>query len=183
MENNMNNKNFFIMIILSTLLSCGHYPQENYKTVDSVDLERYVGKWYVIENIPTMFEKDAFNAVEEYSLIKNKEGENEIAINFYYNKSSFDGEKKSYPQKGLIFNDNSKAHWKIKIPWIPVTFDYLILDIAPDYKWTVVGVPSQNYVWIMSREKNLDQEIVNELKNKLKERGYDITKMQVVPQN
>ena len=38
------------------------------KTVDQVDIDRFMGPWYVIANIPTFLEKGAHNAVETYSL-------------------------------------------------------------------------------------------------------------------
>ena len=36
--------------------------------VKQVDLDRFMGDWYVIANIPTFIEKDAYNAIETYRL-------------------------------------------------------------------------------------------------------------------
>ncbi|EQC46158.1 lipocalin family protein [Bacteriovorax sp. Seq25_V] len=170
------------MVKLITLLllisSCSHYTAEELRTVEYIDTNKYQGKWYVIENIPTMFEIGAHNATETYMF----DGDN-IKIDFKYNADSFDGEIKSYPQKGEVFNKDTNAHWKIKIPWIPWKFDYLVIDIAKDYSWCVVGVPSKNYVWIMARDKTIPAETLTGIRSRLKEIGYDISKLEQVPQN
>ena len=60
------------------------------KTVDYVDIDRFMGAWYVIANIPTFLEKEAYKAVETYSL--NDDGT--IATKFTFRKSGFDGKAK-----------------------------------------------------------------------------------------
>ena len=59
--------------------------------VDYVDLERFMGKWYVIASIPTLLERDIFNAVEAYQLMED----GTISTTFKFRKNGFDGQKKS----------------------------------------------------------------------------------------
>ena len=159
------------------LTSCSMFEKQDFSSVDYLDPTKYEGTWYVIENIPTFFEDDAYNSVERYTFKEDK-----IEIDFTMRKGSPTGEIKSYPQKGEIYNKKTNAHWKIKIPWIPWKFDYLVTDIAPDYSWVVVGVPNKNYVWIMSRKPTLDEKTLIPIRKRLKESGYDISKLQKVPQ-
>ena len=56
-------------------------------TVAKVDLERYMGEWYVIANIPTSYEKGAYNALESYRL--NPDGT--MATTFTCRTGGFDG--------------------------------------------------------------------------------------------
>ena len=57
------------LTVLLTILLAGCAANEaEMKTVDYVDLERFMGDWYVIANIPTFLEKGAHNAVENYAL-------------------------------------------------------------------------------------------------------------------
>ncbi len=167
---------FLAMITLLT--GCSHYTKEELKTVDYVDTTKYQGKWYVIENIPTIFETGAHNATETYQF-----NGKDISIDFKYHADKFDGEIKSYPQKGEIFNTTTNAHWKIKIPWIPWKFDYLVIDLASDYSWCVVGVPSKNYVWIMSKSKMIKEAELLKIRERLKANGYNTSKLQKVPQS
>lgn len=66
-------------------------------TVDNVDLNRFMGDWYVIASIPTFIEKDAFNAVESYRL----DDDGTVATKFKFNKGSFDGPIPEHPDGAI----------------------------------------------------------------------------------
>ena len=147
------------------------------KTVASVDLDRFVGKWYVNAGRFTFLENGAHNPIEEYSWAENREY---IKVDFRFNKDSFDGKIKRIPQKAYIFNKETNAHWKIKLLWI-LKLDYLVIALAPDYSWTVVGIPSQKYVWIMSKDPHMSEESLTQIIEKLKELKYDHTNIVRAP--
>lgn len=147
-------------------------------TVERVEIPRFMGKWYVIANIPTSPEKGAFNATEAYTWNAEKET---IDVEFKFNKDGFDGKEKSIPQTAWIHNQTTKAEWRVRPIW-PLKFAYLIVDLAPDYTDTIVGVPDRSHVWIMSREPHMKESRYNELVSKVKNFGYDISKLERVPQ-
>ena len=94
---------FYILILLSiTLTNCNDRSDfkstETMKTVNYVDLEKYMGDWYVIANIPTFIEKNATNAIESYKL--SSDGIIHTTFSFY--KGSPEGEKKYIAQKVLF---------------------------------------------------------------------------------
>ena len=148
------------------------------KTVDHVDLQRFMGNWYVIANIPTYFETEANNAIETYRWNEPKQ---RIDVDYKHHEKTPDGPLKSYPQKAFVYNETTNAEWRVQPLW-PFKFAYLIVDLAPDYAWTVIGVPSRSHVWIMARKPKLDDSILNSLKTKLAARGYDMGKLRIVPQ-
>jgi apolipoprotein D and lipocalin family protein len=78
-----------VTLAVVTLGGCAAKGPEM-KTVEHVDIDRFMGPWYVIANIPTFLEKEAYNAVEIYSL--NDDGT--IATNFTFRKGGFDGKAK-----------------------------------------------------------------------------------------
>lgn len=167
-------KLFVVTILILNFLGCSSM---NYtKTVSSVDMEKFMGKWYVIGGRFTYFEKGAHNAIEKYVW---NEKENRIDISFTFNADSFDGKVKSIPQKGWIHNAKTNAHWKVS-PFWPLKFDYLVIALAEDYSWTAIGVPNGNYLWIMAKDKNLSDQtfeaIIDEL-NKNKYPTQDIIKV------
>jgi len=148
------------------------------KTVSHIDLKLFMGNWYVIAGRLTYFEKGAHNAIETYTWNKK---ENRIDIDFKYNKDSFNGKLKSIPQKGWVKNHQTNAHWKVSPIW-PLKLDYLIIDIAPNYSWVVIGVPHQKWVWIMARDWKMNDQSLKKIINGIKSLSYDIKNIHRVPQ-
>ena len=151
------------------------------KTVDAVNLDHYLGTWYVIANRPTMFETDAYNATETYFLNQQTQ---KIDVDFRYRKGGFNGDEKTVPQTAWVHNKKTNAHWKISPwRWLPfINFDYLILDLDINYKWTVVGVPNQKYLWVMSREPHMTDDLLFKILDRIKSSGYNISNVNRVPQ-
>ncbi|MFC1565619.1 lipocalin family protein [Candidatus Neomarinimicrobiota bacterium] len=147
------------------------------KPVEHVDIDKFMGKWYVVGVIPTFAEKDAVNAIETYEL--NKKGN--IDITFTHYKKSPDGKFKEYHPKGFIFNKKTNSEWRVQFFW-PFKFKYLVIDLADDYRYTVIGVPNKKFLWIMARDTQLSTEDNKVIREKLVQQGYDITKIVDVPQ-
>ena len=159
------------------LSSCSSTPPYM-KTVDYVDLDKFMTDWYVIAGRLTIFEKGAHNAVESYSYSKENK---QVNISFTMNQDSFDGKKKSIPQKAWIVDKKTNAFWKIR-PFWPLAFDYIVIDLAKDYSWTVVGVPSQKWVWIMAKDWKMDEEKLSHIIDRLSKKGYSTKDIIRVPQ-
>ena len=165
-------------ILFSTLiLLVGCASETKVNTVESVDIKRFMGSWYVLAGRFTFLETDVHNALEIYTWnIEN----NRIDIDFTYNKGSLGGPKKSIPQKGWIYDEKTNAHWKVSPLW-PFKFDYLIVALDEDYKWTAIGVPDQKYIWIMARDWKNPEAIVKAATERLEKKGYDAKNMVIVP--
>ena len=146
-------------------------------TVEYVDLDRFMGDWYVIANIPTFIEKDAYNAVETYRL----DDDGTVATTFKFNKGSLDGPLKTYHPRGYIRDKASNAVWGMQFIW-PFKAEYRIIFLSEDYSKTVIGRSKRDYVWIMAREPAVSEEEYAIIINFLQEQGYDIKKLQKVPQ-
>jgi len=147
------------------------------KTVEYVDIERFMGPWYVIANIPTFLEKGAHNAVETYSL--NDDGT--IATNFTYRKDGFNGKLKEYNPKAFVLDDPSNARWGMRFVW-PIKADYRIVYLDEDYITTVIGRQSRDFVWIMARTPTISDLDYERLVSFVESIGYDTSKLVRVPQ-
>ena len=147
------------------------------KTVEYVDLNRFMGDWYVIANIPTFIEKDAYNAIETYRL----EADGTVATTFKFNKGGPDGELKTYNPRGFIQDQSSNAVWGMQFIW-PFKAEYRIIYLSEDYSTTVIGRSKRDYVWIMAREPRIPDEEYASIKEFLQEQGYDLKDLQKVPQ-
>ncbi|NCF63937.1 MAG: hypothetical protein GWP58_13885 [Gammaproteobacteria bacterium] len=159
------------------LVAACSISQPTLETVEHVDIERFMGDWYVIASIPTFVEKGAHNAVESYRL----DDDNTIATTFTFRKDSFDGAEKSYTPRGFVRNKQTNAEWDMQFIW-PFKGDYRITYLADDYSQTVIGRNKRDYVWIMSRSPEVSDSDYRQLVTHVKQSGYDVTQLQKVPQ-
>lgn len=166
---------FFLFSALASLAGCS---SAGFKTTQKVDLARFMGPWYVAAGRFTMFETEVHNAVEIYSY---DEATKKIKIDFTYHKGSPQGPVKKIPQTGQVVDGTDNAHWLVSPLW-PFKFDYLIVDLAEDYSWVAVGVPSQKYLWIMFRKNNPGPDDVAPVVSRLNKIGYDASNLVYVPQ-
>ncbi|MCF7824918.1 MAG: lipocalin family protein [Candidatus Marinimicrobia bacterium] len=148
------------------------------KLVDTVDIPRFMGDWYVIANIPTIFEKGAVNAIENYTWNEEK---GIVDVTFTYRADSLQGKLKRMTQRGFIYDTASNAEWRVQPIW-PLRLGYLIIDLAEDYSYTVIGVPNRKYLWIMARESTLSEDIYTAILDRIATQGYDVGLIQKVPQ-
>ncbi len=146
-------------------------------TVDRVDLERFMGNWYVIAHIPTAIEKNAFNAVESYEL----ERDGTIATTFTFREGGFDGELKRYTPRGFVRDARSNAVWGMQFIW-PIKAQYLIIGLDDAYTRTVIARDKRDYVWIMARTPQIPEEYYLSLVEDIAAVGYDTSRLRKVPQ-
>jgi apolipoprotein D and lipocalin family protein len=166
-----------ILLPLTLILISGCQTLKPIHTVEYVDLNRFMGDWYVIANIPTFIEKDAYNAIESYRL----DDDGTVAATFRFNKGSLDGPLKEYHPRGFITDNKSNAVWGMQFVW-PFKAEYRIIFLSDDYSRTVIGRSKRDYVWIMAREPAISDEEYDAILGFLQEQGYDIKRLQKVPQ-
>jgi apolipoprotein D and lipocalin family protein len=165
--------------LLAALLAlAGCQSPAPFATVEHVDLSRFMGPWYVIANIPTWLERDAHNAVESYALAPD----GSIDTTFTFRDGAFDGPPKSYHPRGFVLDTNSNARWGMRFVW-PFKADYRVIYVDADYSQTVIGRQKRDYVWIMARTPTIDEADYQRLLRLVGERGYDVGRVQRVPQS
>lgn len=167
-----------LLILAHALIAgCASNALPPLKTVAKVDLERFMGDWYVIGNIPTFIEKGAHNPVESYRL----DADGSIATTFTFRAGSFDGPVRTYTPRGYVVDRESNAVWAVQFLW-PIKADYRIVYLAPDYSQTVIAREKRDYVWIMARQPSIPDADYQNILALLAEQGYDVSKVQKAPQ-
>lgn len=165
-----------LMILILAVTACStHKPMP---AVEYVDLDRFMGDWFVIANIPTFLEKDAYNPVETYRL----DDDGTIATTFTFNQGSLDGEKKNYQPRGFVQDSESNAIWGMQFIW-PIKADYRIVYLDADYQKTIIGRKSRDYVWIMARKSSISEKEYNYLVDQVGRLGYDIEQLRKAEHN
>jgi len=147
------------------------------KTVQDVEINKFLGVWYEIARFPHSFERNLVGVTATYSLKKNG---NIRVVNQGY-KNTLDGKHKKAKAFAKIPNANEPGRLKVYFFW-PFGADYLILDLDKDYQWALVGSNSPNYLWILSRTPEMDKTLYKAIVDKAKSLGYDTTKLELVPQ-
>jgi len=165
---------WFGLPFLAALFGCS--AMEPLQPVERVDLERFMGDWYVIANIPTAIERGAHNAIESYRL----DSDGTVATTFTFRDGAFDGPRKAYHPRGFIRSE-SNAVWGMQFVW-PIKADYRIVYLDEDYSVTVIGRNKRDYVWIMAREPSIPEAEYLRIVERVEAMGYDISELEKVPQ-
>lgn len=154
---------------LLSILGCKNHAPLN--TVNSVDLEKYAGKWYEISAFPQRFQKGCECTTAEYEL--TSKGYVKV-INRCKKPDGWDqAEGKAFVQEGT---NNTKL--KVQFFW-PFKGKYWIIGLADDYSWAVVGHPNREYLWILSRTPEMKDETYESILQMVKDKGFDTDKLNV----
>ena len=146
------------------------------KTVAHVDIERYMGKWYEIASFPARFERNCTCTTAEYTL--NDDG-TVLVDNRCYNakKDKWQGATAT----GFVKDTTTSAQLAVQFFW-PFKGDYYIIALADDYSYALVGEPSREYLWILSRTPQLSQATYDRLTTIATQKGFDVRKLKMTKQ-
>ena len=161
----------------AVLTACASAPP-TIPPVDSVDLPRFMGDWYVIAHIPSRPERDAYDAVESYRL--GEDGR--IRTTFRQRKGGFDAPVDTMHPVATVVEGTGNAVWGMQFVW-PIRAEYVIVDLAPDYSRTIIGRSKRDYVWLMARTPALPEAELQAAIARIGALGYDTGKLRMVPQS
>ena len=140
-------------------------------TVSSVDLERYLGRWYEIVRFDHRFERGC-SAVEAFYTLRE---DGMIGVK----NSCFladENRTKEAHGRAYIVDETSNAKLKVTFFW-PFYGNYWIIDLAEDYRYAVVSEPSKEYFWILSRTPEMAQEDLDHILSSASTLGFDTSKL------
>lgn len=157
-----------IILIAFFFFGCGKkYPY--LPTVKSVDITKYSGNWYEIARFEHFFEKGCKNVIAKYEIKDDKT----LKVT---NSCTMIKDKKYKEANGVAYIvDNTNSKLKVSF-FRPFYGDYWILDLADDYSYAVIGTPSREYLWILSRTKSIKINTKEQILNKVKSLGFDSSK-------
>lgn len=146
------------------------------KAVENVDLPRYMGTWYVIGNIPNFAERGKVATADEYRLRPDGKIDN-----VYHYRKSFDAPEKTWHGKAWVPDPRQPGRWKVQLLW-PFRSDYTILAVSDDYRVSMVGLPSRKLLWILSKDRTMDEAVYRRLLDVAREQGFPVENVRRVPQ-
>lgn len=166
-----------LLLILTAVMVAGCAARQPLETVDAVDLERYMGQWYVIANIPYFGERGNVAGRAIYQM----RDDGRMDDIYLYRRGNFDNAERRLEGVAWVVDEQTNARWKVRFYW-PFTFDYYIVALDEGYQWSLVGHPSRRYAWIMAREPRMDEALYQQLLARFDALGFDASQLQKVPQ-
>lgn len=142
------------------------------KTAEYVDLMRYLGEWYAVGEIPQWFNRNCVGSTAHYSL--SDEG-HIVVVNTCY-RGDLSGRMRTVQARANVVDEETNARLEVRF-FVFVRGDYWIMEIADDYSYAVVGEPSRKFLWILSREKEMEEELYMSILERVEEQGYDVSKI------
>jgi len=161
---------YALFILLPLLHGCqGTGAMDPITTVEKLEIERFMGDWYVLADIATPFDKDAYAPTEHYVL----KPDGLVETTYRYQKGNATGDFKSRTMTARP-NPELPSIWGMRLIW-PFEADYRIAHIHPDYETTIVARNKRDFVWLMARTPTIDQSAFDGLLEKVQSLGYAIS--------
>lgn len=141
--------------------------QQPLATVPSVDLNRYIGRWYEIARYPNRFERNCDRDVTATYAMR-PDGKISV-VNACYSTA---GKLNSANGWARVVEGSSNTKLKVTFFW-PFFGNYWIIDLDPAYQYAVIGEPSRKYLWILSRNPHMDDALYTQILARISQHGYD----------
>lgn len=167
-----------IFVLIGIALFGTAFSQEKPTVVSTVDIKRYSGTWYEIARLPNSFERKLKCITATYTL--RNDGKITVLNSGHYISEP----AKVSTASGVAWIPDKNAPGKLKVQFFwPFSGDYWIIELDKDYKYVLVGDPSYKYLWILCREKKMDEATYQMLLKKAVENGFDIKPLIKVEQD
>lgn len=142
------------------------------RTVARVDLSRYIGTWYEIASFPQRFQRGCTASTAYYTM--RSDGQIDVLNRCRLN--SLDGPEKRAQGRARVVDRTTNAKLEVSF-FRPFWGDYWIIDIGSDYHYAVVGHPSRDYLWILSRDPTMEDALYAQILKRLTEQGYEVERL------
>lgn len=147
------------------------------QTVAKVDLTKYAGTWYEIAAYPLRAEKNCTGVTATYTL----RDDGEIEVFNRCRQFTLDGPEDSVKGRARVTDPSTNAKLEVSF-FRPFWGDYWIIELAPDYSYAVVGHPSRDYLWILSRTPEMPEAVYSGILKRLEEHGYELDRIRKMVQ-
>jgi apolipoprotein D and lipocalin family protein len=166
--------NAIVLSVITTMVLAGMAAVDRkgeLEVVSSVDLSRYAGRWYEIARLPNRFEKKCADSVTATYTLRSDE-----KVDVVNRCRKANGQYTTATGKAKVVDKKTNAKLKVTFFW-PFYGDYWILDLGPNYEYAVVGAPNRDYLWILSRTPQLDEQLYRRLLTEMSTRGFATDRM------
>jgi len=164
--------NLLVVILCVSLFWGCASSKADLPVVKTVDINKYLGAWYELARLPNSFESGLTCVMADYSLKPN----GDIKVLNSGHKIKDTTEISTATGTAWVPDKNEPAKLKVRFFW-PFTGDYWIIALDLNYAYSMVGDPSREYLWILSRTKTLPQSTIDALLTQARSLGFDTAKV------
>ncbi|UTV86115.1 lipocalin family protein [Cobetia amphilecti] len=155
----------FSLGFLGLLGGCAGVPSGT-QPVENFELERYYGEWHEIARLPNSFEEGLSCVSADYS---PREDGGVRVINRGYNAEQ--GQWSQAEGRAYFTRGSETAALKVSF-FGPFYGGYNVLALDDDYQWSLVAGADRDYLWILAREPQLDDDTYQALVVQAAELGF-----------
>lgn len=142
-----------------------------------VDLPKFMGRWWVIANIPYFAENGKVATADVYALKANGRIDNVFAY-----RKAFDQPEQQMQAEARVYPGTNNTHWQVRFWGGLIRAQLLILEVSPDYRWAIIGNPDRSLAWVFARDPVMDDAELKLLTEKFRAYGYNPADLKRVPQ-
>ncbi|MEZ5741982.1 MAG: lipocalin family protein [Burkholderiaceae bacterium] len=152
-----------------SLAACSTAPPDGVSVVSPFDVGRYEGKWYEIARLDHRFERGLTSVSATY--VAQPDGSVKV-INRGWSEQ--DQAWRESVGKALFTGSEDTGSLKVSFFW-PFYGGYHVIALDQRrYQWSMVAGPDRDYLWILSRNPTLPDEIRNPLVAKARSLGFPV---------
>jgi apolipoprotein D and lipocalin family protein len=167
-----------IVNVLVLMPSCSSVPiVPPLETVEFVDIEQYMGKWYEIASYPTFFNRRCTATTAEYTL--QDDGTVRVVNECRIGDPS--GRLDRIEGTARVVNEETNAELKVSFFFFGAG-DYWIIELEENYQWAVVGDPGRRTLFILSRTPTLEDGVYQDILSRVRANCYDPDYLTLTPQ-
>lgn len=148
------------------------------RPVAEVDLVRYAGLWHEVARLPNRFQDRCLgDTTAEYTLLPNGQ------IQVINRCRTADGMIRAEGRAKLARDDGPNSVLKVRfapkiLSFLPMVWgDYWILDLTDDYRAALVGDPSGETLWVLSRTPELDEDTFHRMVSTARAQGFEVDRL------
>jgi apolipoprotein D and lipocalin family protein len=157
-------------VVIAVSLAC-QAPQPPVEVVDEFEIARFLGRWYEIASYPQSFQEGCVATTADYSL----RDDGRIRVVNACRNDDLDGELRRVEGVAWIQNP-ADAHAKLRVQFFwPFSGAYWIVDLDPNYRYAVIGHPSRDYLWVLSRTPAMETDVYEAVLVRVASQGFDLT--------
>jgi len=165
-----------VLVGLTLVTACASNPPLD--TVSNVDLKRFQGKWYEVAKLPRPTQADCYGTIAQYTQTSSTT----LSLVHQCNLGSLSGPLHESTADAVVNDPSAPA--KLSANFGGGFYgDYWVIDLGDNYQYAVVGHPTRQYLWIISRTPSLDSATLDGILQRAKDKGFDTAQLQYTPQS
>ncbi|MGF6383529.1 apolipoprotein D and lipocalin family protein [Paraburkholderia atlantica] len=183
----MQNSIACLTAIAACLTGCAHIPAASPQTPGQptacvagppIDLQRYMGKWFVIAETPYLGDNDYVGSYDEWTL----RADGQITDDYRGRRHSFDQPVTGSHFVAKVVGGTGNTTWRVGLIW-PFEVRVVTAYVDPEYHHTIRCMVDSNMVWVLSRSPTMDEETYLDLIARLAGMGFNVQRIRQVPQD